>query len=360
LDLPLQRIAEDKVAKGMPQVRRQGGDVAAFVAEEVKTGQIVALVGGSDFNNAEYGQNNYARYRLPPGSSFKPYDYAALLEKKDNIGAGSVLYDTQGPLPGYPCTNKNHPKSDKNANCLWNYDFRYPGPMTVRYALGGSRNVPAIKAMLTVGVNETIDVANSLGLKSGYKCFADEELTTEGDCYASSAIGDGAYLKLDEHVHAFGTLSRNGKLIPQTYFLKIEDAGGKVVDEWKQEDGEQVIRDEAAYIVTDMLSDPNASYFPAGRKPHRYDGGAGTWKFAMKTGTTNDAKDGWMMGYSAKYAAGVWVGYHNRRVEMSGTMENMTQPIWHEWMKEAHKGKAPEDWPKPGSKNRPFLTRGRL
>lgn len=348
LDLNLQKAAEEQVSKGIAQVKRQRGDVAAFVAEEVKTGQVVALVGGSDFSNPEFGQNNYASsYRLPPGSSFKPYDYAALLDKTNNFGAGSVLYDTQGPIPGYPCTNKNHPKSDKNANCLWNYDFRYPGPLTLRYALGGSRNVPAVKAMLTVGVEQTIDVANKLGLKSGYKCYLDDLQQKEGPCYASSAIGDGAYLKLDEHVHAYSSLSRNGKVIPQTYILKIEDAGGKVVDEWKQEEGEQAIREEAAYIVSDMLSDPNASYFPAGRKPHRYNGGQGTWKFAMKTGTTNDAKDGWMMGYSSKYAAGVWVGYHNRRLEMTGTMEAMTQPIWQGWMQAAHKNQKPEDWPKP-------------
>ncbi len=342
LDLDLQRVAERKVNEGAAQIRAQGGNVAAFVAEDVKTGQIVSLVGGTDFTNEEYGQNNYARYRLPPGSSFKPYDYAALIEKSENIGAGSVLYDTQGPIPGYPCTNKARPPA---GNCLWNYDFRYPGPLTLRYALGGSRNIPAVKAMLTVGVDETIAVADSMGLKSGYRCYEDEELTNEGQCYASSAIGDGAYLKMDEHVHAFGTFARNGKLIPQTYILKIVDAGGKTVTEWEEQKGEQAIREDTAYIISDMLSDPRASYLS--RKPHRFNGGQGEWKFAVKTGTTNDSKDGWMMGYSSKYAAGVWVGYHNRRVEMSGFMENMTQPIWQGWMQEAHTNQKAEDWPKP-------------
>lgn len=349
VDLKLQELAEKKINEGMDQVRNQGGDVAAFVAEDVKTGQVVALVGGSDFNNTAYGQNNYARYRLPPGSSFKPYDYLALIEKKDDFGAGSVLYDTQAPLPGYPCTSKGLPPPRGTGNCLWDYDFRFPGPLTLRYALGGSRNIPAVKAMLSVGVDETIKVANSLGLASGYKCYQDDGLTKEGPCYASSAIGDGAYLKADEHVHAYSTISRNGLKIPQTYILKIEDAGGKTLTEWKQEKGEQVVREDAAYIVQDMMSDPNASYFPAGRKPHRFNGNKGQWKFAMKTGTTNDAKDGWMMGFSAKYAAGVWVGYHNRQVEMSGTMENMTQPIWQGWMDDAHRDLKPEDWKRPSS-----------
>ncbi len=341
LDLDKQRIAEEQVNKGIAQVKRQGGDVAAFAAEDVTTGQVVALVGGTDFTNAEFGQFNYATQGLPPGSSFKPYDYAALIENSTNVGAGSVIYDTQGPIDGYPCTKKERPK--QGGNCLWDYDFRYPGPLTLRYALGGSRNIPAVKAMLMVGIDKTIDTAEKLGLKSGYKCYEDEANTKEGQCYASSAIGDGAFLHLDEHVHAYASLSRNGLNVPQTYILKITNANNKVIDEWKPNKGTQAVRPETAYIVSDMLSDPNASYFPAGRKPHRFK----NWKFAMKTGTTNDGKDGWMMGYSPQYAAGVWVGYHTRQKVMSGTMEAMTQPIWQGWMNEAHANITAFDRAKP-------------
>lgn len=342
LDLKLQEEAEKQVQSGLAQIKRQGGDTAAFGAEDVTNGQMVALVGGVDFNNPEFGQNNYAsREWLPPGSSYKPYDFAALIDSKDNFGAGSVLYDTQGPLEGYPCTNKNRPK--QGGNCLWDYDFRYPGPVTLRYALGGSRNVPAMKAMLLTGIDKTIETSEKLGLKSGYNCFTDDLLEKEGPCYASSSIGDGAYLKLDEHVHAQASLSRMGENIPQTYILKIDDAQDKPVYEWKQEKGEQAVRPDAAYIINDILSDPNASYFPAGRKPQRF----GDWKFAMKTGTTNDAKDGWMTGYSTKYSASVWVGYHNRTKEMSGTMEAMTQPIWQGWMRAAHTGIPAVNWTKP-------------
>lgn len=341
LDLKLQDEAEKQVQAGLPQIKRQGGDTAAFAAEDVSTGQMVALVGGVDFSNPEYGQNNYARIKLPPGSSYKPYDFAALIENKDNFGAGSVLYDTQGPLEGYPCTNKQRPK--QGGNCLWDYDFRYPGPITLRYALGGSRNVPAMKAMLLTGIDKTIETSEKLGLKSGYNCYTDDNLTKEGPCYASSSIGDGAYLRLDEHVHAQGSLSRMGVNIPQAYILKIDDAQDKPVYEWKQEKGDQIVRPDTAYIINDILSDPNASYFPAGRKPQRF----GDWKFAMKTGTTNDAKDGWMTGYSTKYSASVWVGYHTRRKEMSGTMEAMTQPIWQGWMRAAHTGVPAVNWQKP-------------
>lgn len=340
LDLTAQKLAEEQVQKGMAQVRRQGGDTAGFVAEDVTTGQVVALVGGVDFSNPDHGQNNYAHdLELPPGSSFKPYDYAALIDTQKNVGAGSVLYDTKGPVPGYPCTTG----ATRTGNCLVDYDLRYPGPMTIRYALGGSRNVPASKAMLIVGVEQTIEVAHKLMTNYGedgkpdpnignYRCYYDEQNTQQAPCYASSALGDGAYLRLDEHVHGYGTLSRNGLNIPQTYIMKVQDASYKTVTEWKPTKGTQAIQPDTAYIVSDMLSDPNASYFPGGSKPQRYK----DWKFSAKTGTTNDSKDGLMMMYSTKYAAGVWVGHNKRQVVMSGFMETMTQPIVQGWMRPMH------------------------
>ncbi|MDO8265458.1 MAG: transglycosylase domain-containing protein, partial [Candidatus Saccharibacteria bacterium] len=338
VDLNLQKIAEEEISKGLKQIERQKGDTAAFVAEDVETGQVVALVGGGDFNNKDRaGEFNFAQRPLPPGSSFKPYDYLSLIEHTENTGAGSVLYDTQGPLEGYPCTDKTLARN--KGNCLKDYDFRYPGPITLRYSLGGSRNVPAVKAMLIVGVDKTIETANSLGLydserqTGGYKCYEpglEKTSENESQCYGSSAIGDGAYLHLDKHVHSYATISRNGNKLPQTYVLRIEDSRGKKLLEWQPSAGEQVVKPESAYIVADIMSDPRASYMS--RKSHDYKG----WDFSLKTGTTNDNKDGWLMGFSTKYSAGVWVGHHTSQVEMSGFMETMTQPIWTNFMQRAH------------------------
>ncbi|HSX46987.1 MAG TPA: transglycosylase domain-containing protein, partial [Patescibacteria group bacterium] len=350
LDLNAQHTAEDQVQKGLAQVRRQGGDTAAFVAEDVKTGQVVALVGGTDFNDTDHGQNNYAHdLELPPGSSFKPYDYTALIDTQKNAGAGSVLYDAKGAIPGYPCTTG----VSRTGNCVIDYDLRFPGPLSLRYALGGSRNIPAIKSMLIVGVDQTIAVAHKLMTNYGddgkpdptignYKCYYDEKNTQQAPCYASSAIGDGAYLRLDEHVHGYATLSRNGLNIPQTYIMKVTDAANKTVTEWKPSKGVQAVDPQTAYIVDDMISDPNASYFPS-PKPQRYK----NWKFGVKTGTTNDSKDGLMMMMSTQYASGVWVGYHNRQKVMSGFMETMTAPIVNGWMKAMHDKLTPVDRVKP-------------
>ncbi|HMT55257.1 MAG TPA: transglycosylase domain-containing protein, partial [Candidatus Saccharibacteria bacterium] len=340
VDLTLQHIAEEEVSKGLAQVERQRGDTAAFVAEDVETGQVVAMVGGGDFSNKDRaGEVNFAQEPLPPGSSFKPYDYLALIEHTENAGAGAVLYDTQGPLEGYPCTNRTMGRN--KGNCLQDYDFRYPGPLTLRYSLGGSRNVPAVKAMLIVGVDKTIETANKLGLydeerkTGGYKCYADFQNRVETQCYGASAIGDGAYLNLDKHVHAYSTISRNGVKLPQTYVLEVEDSQNNKLYEWKPSAGEQVVRPDAAYIIADIMSDPRASYMS--RKSHDYKG----WDFSLKTGTTNDNKDGWLMGFSTKYAAGVWVGHHTGQIEMSGFMETMTQPIWNGFMQRAHDSISP-------------------
>ncbi len=346
LDMKLQKYAEDSVQKGLPQVQRQGGDTIAFAAEDVRNGQVVALVGGTDFTNPEYGQNNYARAKLPPGSSIKPYDYLSLIEHTDKFGAGSVLYDKVGPLEGYPCTTG----ARRGGNCLTDYDFREPGPLTLRYSLGGSRNIPAVKAMLIAGIDKTIETAEKLmadpnvseeEYKDGYNCYLDDDLTETGPCYGSSAIGDGAYLQLDEHVHGYASISRNGKTLTQSYLLEVRDASDNMLYEWEMDEGEQVVRAESAYIVADMMADPNASYLS--RKGHNYNG----HKFSLKTGTTNDSKDGWMMGFSTYYAAGVWVGYHNRQVELRGFMETMTQPILYGFMHPAHDGLDPIERPRP-------------
>ncbi|MGH7249825.1 MAG: transglycosylase domain-containing protein, partial [Minisyncoccia bacterium] len=222
LDLNLQNKAEQLVASNLSLTKRYGADEEAMVGEDVQTGQIVSLVGGTDFNNPDYGQNNFAAGILvPPGSSFKPYDYSTLIENHTNVGAGSVLYDQVGPLPGYPCTNKASPKN--GGNCLEDYDFLNPGPLSLRYALGGSRNIPAVKAMLSAlpndtssghidSVNKTIATASAMMYNprlsgNAYNCYADEALTQPTQCYGASAIGDGAFLHLDDHVNGLATLA---------------------------------------------------------------------------------------------------------------------------------------------------------
>lgn len=378
LDMNLQNKAEQLVASNLRNVSRYGADEEATVTEDVPTGQIVALVGGTNFFDPDHGQNNYAAgIKIPPGSSFKPYDYATLINNNNNVGAGSVLYDTQGVLPGYPCTNKQLPKN--GGNCLQDYDFRYPGPLTLRYALGGSRNVPAVKAMLSAvpndksnghvdSINKTISTASAMmdnkyyqskNMKA-YNCYepGDETLTKISQCFGSAAIGDGAFLHLDDHVNGLATLARLGNAIPRTYILKITDSSQKALFEWKQPKATQVIKPDAAYIVNDMASDPKASYLPTSYKFHTYKG----WKFAVKTGTTNDGYDGLMTSWSTKYAVVSWVGHHTRRVTLRSSMENLTAPLTRGMMEYAHSDLKPVNWTQPaGVKSAPaFVVRSHV
>ncbi|MEO8105082.1 MAG: transglycosylase domain-containing protein [Candidatus Saccharibacteria bacterium] len=376
LDMNLQDKAESLVASNLRNVSRYGADEEAMVGEDVQTGQIVSLVGGTDFNNPDHGQDNYAAgILIPPGSSFKPYDYATMINDNNNVGAGSVLYDTQTVLPGYPCTNKQLPKN--GGNCLTDYDFIYPGPLSLRYALGGSRNVPAVKAMLSASPNDTSTghvtsinkvistasamMANSYDQqknRSTYNCYGDEALTETTQCYGASAIGDGAFLHLDDHVNGLSTLARLGNAIPRTYILKITDAANHTKYQWTQPKVNQVIKADAAFIVNNMASDPNASYLPGsctatdcttlargGYKFHRFQG----WNFAVKTGTTNDGYDGLMTSWSNKYAVVSWVGNHTRHVTLTTSMENLTEPLTRGWMEYAHTGVKANNWVQPAT-----------
>jgi len=378
LDMNLQSKAEDLVATNLPKAMRLTGgaaDEAATVAEDVPTGQIMALVGGTDFSNPQYGQRNYASSILiPPGSSFKPYDYTTLIENNNNVGAGSVLYDTQQALkPYYNCDNKARPKD--GGNCLNDYDFIYPGPLTLRYALGGSRNVPAVKAMLSAVPNDTSDgklssinkvISTASAMmdnpyeKSTYNCYKDEFNTVTAQCYASSAIGDGAFLHLDDHVNGLATLGRLGVAVPHEYILQVDNASAKTIYKWRQPKGKQVVRPDSAYIVDNMASDPNASYLngsctatnctslAAGGYKFQHDNGS---TFAVKTGTTNDGYDGLMTSWSSKYAVVSWVGNHDRHINLGAysgaSMETLTEPMTRGLMEAAHAGKPVATWTAP-------------
>lgn len=370
VDMDMQALAEKSMNDGRAQMTRQRADVGAFVAEDNATGQVVALVGGWGLDTPGYGENNYAtQMYISPGSSIKPYSYLAFIDNNKNVGAGSVLYDTQGPLAQYACTNKSRPETG-NGNCLFNYDRRYPGPMTLRYALGGSRNVPAVKAFVsavpndtskgrTTSINKVIGTINGLmGNENGYRCFKDQtDVTTateadETQCYASAGIGDGAYLHLNDHVSGISSMARLGKYVPQTFILKVTNASGKTLREFKQSEGKQIVKADSAYIVNDMASDPAASYLGnscseqscGGLKFHRYKG----WKIAIKTGTTNDLLDGMLVSWSNRISAGIWVGNHTRTTPYTGSPENMTAPIMKQFMQGAHdRAGAADNWQAP-------------
>ncbi len=364
LSIPLQNLAQQEIAANANNALYVGGaDEEALVAEQVKTGQVVALVGGENFNNPIDGQINYAAISINPGSTIKPYVYSTFINNSNDAGAGSVIYDVQQPLPGYPCTNKNLPQY--GGNCLEDYDYRYPGPETLRYALAGSRNVPAVKVGLMAGIqNIQNEASKMMGYPDAYRCYAtNSNPLTDGPnqqvpCYGSAAIGNG-YLYLDQTVNGLATLGRLGQEIPQTYILSITDSTGNVIYQWKQPKPIQVLKTDTAYIMDNMLSDPRASYLPGscsavtctplsqgGYKWQRYNG----WDIAVKTGTTNEDQSGLMAGWTTQYAVISWAGYHTiNKVLKLGTMEAITEPMTRGWLEGALNmlHTAPINWVQP-------------
>lgn len=308
LDLRLQKVAEQVVADTMPKVTRNNADNMAVVGADAQTGQILAEVGGRGFDYPGYGQKNMATTPRSPGSTMKPYDYSSLMTQNKSWGAGSTFYDLK--------TNFGYGYSPDD------YDLRQPGAMSMRQAIGGSRNIPAIKAMYIAGIQNTIDLAKKMGVVSGTSC--------EPNCGLSAAIGDGSEIRLDEHVNGYATFARGGKYKPKAYVLKITDSKDKIIYEWKDTPGEQVLDPQIAYIIADIMSDSKASYFG---NSYRLNNG---WKSALKTGTTNNKDNGWLMGYTNKLVFGLWMGRQNDNKSQYNFTDTILGPAWNSYMTQAN------------------------
>jgi len=388
IDVNLQNLANKAMTDNAKKLHADKADNAAFVAEDNTTGQVVALVGGMDFNSQ---QINFATDApISPGSSIKPYSYAAFINNNNNVGAGSMLVDNKKALPGYPCTNPARP-TDTNAggNCLFDDTRLNYGDVTLRYALGSSLNIPAVKAFTSTDPTDTTTAADGgnwrqpsikksiatinalIGKPGAYKCYDPVKLDEEGKtllqatsadefpCGSAAGIGNEAYTTLADHVNGIASLARLGKSIPQTMILKVTDASGKTLKTFQQPKSTQVLKTDSAYIVNNMAADPGASYLAlyggsctpsknptncSGYRFHRYKG----WQNAIKTGTNEDL-DGLMMSWNTKYTAGVWIGNYDRH-GYKGTPEIVTDPIMKAWMQGAidNLGNVkPQNWTQP-------------
>ncbi len=274
----------------------------AATVEDSKTGQIIAMVGSRDFNYPGFGQDNAATAYIQPGSTIKPLVYAQLFTQqpdgKQNYGSGSVLADANDFTKQYGAP-------------LRNADGKYLGNIPIRKSLALSRNVPAVKAMYVSGQDATMKTIRALG---------DTNYCTQGaDAQAglSSAIGGCGTRQID-HVNAFASLARGGVYKPVSTVLEVKNSGGEVIKKWKDE-SKQIIDPQAAYIVSDILSDDNARAGLYGR--NFYGLVVPGVKTATKTGTSDkdgQAKDIWNMSYSPAITMGVWLGNPDTQILKNG------------------------------------------
>lgn len=324
LDLDKQKIAEEAVKIGVEaNGKKYEFGNASLVALDPKTGQILSMVGSADYFNEDIdGQVNVAISSRQPGSSFKPIVYTASFIK--GYTPDTILYDTVTNFDTTG-TNKYEPQ---------NYHNNENGPVTLRKALAGSLNIPAVKLTYLTGMNNIIDLAEKLG----YTTFADRSR------FGLSIVLGGAEVKLLEHTNAYATLSQEGTRHDISPILKIEDKNGKVIEEYRDRT-QSVLEPEIARLTTDILSDDSARayVFGAGGKltlPGR--------AVAAKTGTTNDYHDAWAMGYTPSLACGVWVGNSdNKAMKMGADGSIIAAPIWNYFMTESLKGTPVESFTKP-------------
>jgi 1A family penicillin-binding protein len=335
LDLEKQKIAEEAIKKQEANLKNFGANNAALVALDVKTGEILAMVGSKDyFDESIDGYVNVALSPRQPGSSFKPIVYAKAFEK--GYTPETILFDVVTNF-GPDGTGKDYIPKD--------YDEKERGPITMKKALAGSLNIPAVKTLYLVDVENVLDLAE----KMGYSTFTDRSR------FGLAIVLGGAEVKLLEHVSAFSIFAREGIKIPTVSILKVEDASGRILEEKSQPTEERVLEPQVARQINDILSDNSARAFIFGERnyltlPDR--------PAAAKTGTTQNWRDAWTVGYTPSLVAGVWVGNtRNEEMKKGADGSKLAAPIWHYFMTESLKNTPPENFtpPEPELVDKPIL-----
>lgn len=322
LDYDKQKIAEEAIDNNMKSVVAYGGSNAALVSADPKTGEVLSMVGSHDYSDPKYGNFNVAIAKRQPGSSFKPITYATLFKK--NYGAGTTLYDVTTDFGG-----GYKPR---------NYTGRTYGVQSVRTSLASSLNIPAVKALYMAGIPESLSTAKSLGINTLNRPVSDYGL--------SLTLGSGE-VRLTEMVNAFSVFPEKGAHRKPVYTLKITDGTGKVIEENKPENnkGKEVLDPQIAYMINSILSD-NGARSALGVFPANNPLTLGSRPVAAKTGTTEDYKDAWTMGYTTRVVTGVWAGNNDNR-PMTQAASIVSAPIWQDYMKKVTTNDPIEDFEKP-------------
>ncbi len=322
LDYEKQQIAEKTIKEiGDINEKQYNANNAALIAIDPKTGQILSMVGSRDYeNDIINGKFNVAVLgKRQPGSSFKPIVYTAAFEK--GFTPDTVLYDVK--------TNFDQ-RAGENYTPQ-NYSGKEYGLITMRQALQGSLNITAVKTLYLVGVKEAVEFAQ----RFGYTTFT-------GD-YGLSLVLGGGEVNLLEHTAAFATLANEGTYHKPVSILSVTDNKGKEIYKLKEDSGKEVIKKELAATISNVLSDNNARSYIFGTNNRLI---LSDRPVATKTGTTNDYKDAWTMGYTPSLTVGVWVG-NTTPSTMKGGGEMLAAPIWNKFLKEALKNTVIEKFPTP-------------
>lgn len=337
LDLPLHDVAQASVSAEIETLGRYNVGNGAAMVIKPNTGEILSMVGSKDyFDTAEDGQVNVALAQRQPGSSIKPIMYATAFQKK-LLNPGTILLDvpTCFEVPG------------QKAYCPKNYDGSFKGPVTVRDSLGNSLNIPAVKGLKTIGLTEFITQANRMGITSW----------TDPSRYGLSLTLGGGEVRMIDMAQAFSVLANQGVKVPLTPILKIEDYQGELLFEVNLEERqkdleylsdvytdthqgelERVMDRAPAYLASHIMQDNNARRLAFGPRsqlviPNQI--------VSAKTGTTNDLKDNWTVGFTPEYLVITWVGNNDGQPMNPYLVSGVTgaAPIWNDIMSFILQGK---------------------
>ncbi|HMH70286.1 MAG TPA: penicillin-binding transpeptidase domain-containing protein, partial [Candidatus Saccharimonadales bacterium] len=302
LDLGLQKQLMANIASNMPYIQRNGGSNASGVAIDPTTGEVRALVGSADWNNPDWGKVNMVTTARQPGSSFKPIYYSEALAK-GVITPATILADVATDFNGYKPQNASR---------------TFSGDISVRNALSRSLNIPAVKVMQKLGISSAVEAANRMGI---------DTIDANKNYGLSLALGS-AEAKLLQMTNAYAAFADQGRQYNTTTIEQVNDKYNSTIFRSERK-GKEVISPDGAFLISSILSDNNArapifgsSLTVAGKTA------------AVKTGTTDEQRDAWTIGYTPQLAVGVWVGNNNNATMLNGG-SGMAGPIWTKTMKQA-------------------------
>lgn len=313
INLNWQKTAEQAIKNHIENLAKNNVTNGSIVVIDPKTGHIKVLVGSKDWFNDEFGKVNMATSPRQPGSSFKPIVYLAGFEK-NLITPSTILQDKPQTFKSDNVTNANlyNPK---------NYDGKFRGPVTVRRSLANSLNVPSVEVMSKVGIPDSLEIARRLGISS---------LQNPSDYGLSLVLGAGE-VSLLEMTDVYATFANQGNYNPPTAILEIYDKSNQKIYQYNPTP-EQVVDPKYVFLVSSILSDniTRAEVFGNNLTISR--------PAAVKTGTTENFRDAWTLGYTPDLAVGVWIGNNDGKLmdNIAGSLG--AAPLWKLLMEKYHQG----------------------
>ncbi len=332
LDLDLQQQAEQIVNQEVKKIMPLKVSNGAAVVLNPNTGEILSMVGSYDYFDPNYGSYNVTTALRQPGSSGKPFIYATAFQK--GYTASSMLMDAKTDYPAPTATN---PKAVYTPE---NYDGKYHGPTQLRFALGNSINTVAVKLTALVGLKDIM----TNGFNAGITTWEPTQANIQ-DVGLSLALG-GKEVKLLDLTSAYGVFATGGVRNDPVAILKVTDSTGKVLYEYHQPASRRVFSPEISFLISHILSDNNARQPIFGISNYLVVSGH---TVAAKTGTTDQKRDNWTVGYTPDVVAGVWVGNNDNTIMNPAITSGVTgaAPIWNRIMRAALAGKPDKGFKKP-------------